>query len=127
MAAMMPKRSDRAKYCTLNSKTARMIIANRGGPMSQAQPRTSVKLSESVHRQLNLYALAASAAGVGLLSVPSACAEIVYTPTHVKMDVVHGFYPIDFNNDGTFDLGIWFPASCSSNGCAADLFAYPNS
>jgi hypothetical protein len=30
--------------------------------------RTSAKLSDSLHRQLNMYALAASAAGVGLLA-----------------------------------------------------------
>jgi hypothetical protein len=90
-------------------------------------PRTPATLSDSVHRQLNLYALAASAAGIGLLSVPAARAEIVYTPTNVKMDQVQGFYPIDFDNNGVVDLGIWLPASCSSGGCAFDMFGYPNS
>lgn len=71
-----------------------------------ARPRTPAKLSESVHRQLNCYALAVSAAGAGLLSVPAAQADIVYTPTHVKMDKVNGFYPIDFDNNGVVDVGI---------------------
>jgi hypothetical protein len=91
------------------------------------QARIPAKLSESVHQRLNLYALAAGAAGAGLLSVPSARAEIVYTPAHVKMDKVQGFYPIDLDNNGVVDLGIWLPASCTSSLCAFTMFAYPNS
>jgi hypothetical protein len=74
-----------------------------------------------------MYALTASAAGVGLLSASSARAQIVYTPAQVKMDKVNGCYPIDFDGDGVFDLGIWLPASCSSNACAFTMIAYPNS
>ena len=45
--------------------------------------RTAFQLSDSVHRQLNMYALAASAAGVGVLaSAQPAEAKIVYTPAH---------------------------------------------
>ena len=95
--------------------------------MDRTHPCPSAKLSESLNRQLNLYALAAGAAGLGLLSAPPASAEIVYTPAHVKMDAVQGFYPIDFDRDGVFDLGIWLPASCSSNACAFTMIAYPNS
>lgn len=92
-----------------------------------ARSRPPVKLSESIQFQLNRYALAVSAAGAGLLSVPAAQAEIVYTPTHVKMDKVNGFYPIDFDNNGVVDVGIWMPASCTSSLCAFTMFAYPNS
>ncbi len=92
-----------------------------------AQLRTPARLSDSVHRQLNRYALAVSAAGAGLLSVPAAQSEIVYTPAHVKMDKVNGFYPIDFDNNGVVDVGIWMPASCTSSLCAFTMFAYPNS
>ena len=46
-------------------------------------PRTPSSLSDSVHHRLNMYALMASAAGVGALSStqPSE-AKIVYTPAH---------------------------------------------
>ena len=43
-------------------------------------PRMTAKLSESVHHQLNMYALAAGAAGVGVLALAQpVAAEIVYT------------------------------------------------
>jgi hypothetical protein len=49
-------------------------------------PRTPTKLPESVHRQLNMYALAAGAAGVSMLALPQpAESKIVYTPAHVKV------------------------------------------
>ena len=45
--------------------------------------RRTVDLSDSVHQQLNAYALAASAAGVTLLALSQPSdAKIVYTPTH---------------------------------------------
>ncbi len=48
------------------------------------RPRTPSKLSESLHQRLNSYALAASAAGVGLLALaPTAEAKIIYTKTHI--------------------------------------------
>jgi hypothetical protein len=66
--------------------------------------KTSVNLSDSISRQLNMYALAAGAAGVGLLaSTPPAAAKIVYTPAHVKIlfgDIV----PLDLNHDGVKDF-----------------------
>jgi hypothetical protein len=48
------------------------------------QPTPPSRLPESIHRQLNMYSLAASAAGVGALALmpQSAAARIVYTPTH---------------------------------------------
>ena len=95
--------------------------------MKSSWPQTPASLSESLHRQLQLYALAASAAGIAVSSPPTAQAEIVYTPTHVRMGQVDGFYPIDLDGDGVVDLGIWLPASCSSGACAFTMIAYPNS
>jgi hypothetical protein len=44
------------------------------------------KLSDSVHHQLSMYALAASAAGVGMLALAQpAAAKIIYTPKHVVL------------------------------------------
>jgi hypothetical protein len=50
---------------------------------TQRPARRPSQLPESLHKRLNAYALAASAAGVGLLALAqSAEAEIVYTKTH---------------------------------------------
>jgi hypothetical protein len=46
-------------------------------------PRAPIKLADSVHQQLNMYALAAGAAGVGALAFAEPVeARIVYTPAH---------------------------------------------
>jgi hypothetical protein len=66
--------------------------------------RTPANLSESVHRRLHLYALAASATGVGMLaSPPPADGKVVYTPAHDKLQngVVR---PIDLNHDRVTDF-----------------------
>ena len=50
------------------------------------RPRKPASLSLSVHHRLNMYALAASAAGVSLLALaPPSEAEIVYTKAHVVL------------------------------------------
>jgi hypothetical protein len=64
-------------------------------------PRRTVTLPESLHHQLSMYTLAASAAGVGLLALQSpAEAKIVYTPVHIRL----GFYHLDLNHDGITDF-----------------------
>jgi hypothetical protein len=70
--------------------------------MMQSVLRKPSKLSEPVRQQLNLYALAAGAAGAGLLVVSQPLrAEVVYTPIQVKL--TNGQLPIDLNHDGTID------------------------
>jgi hypothetical protein len=45
-----------------------------------SRPRKTAKLSASVHKQINTYALAATAAGVASLALPQAVeAKVVYT------------------------------------------------
>jgi hypothetical protein len=62
--------------------------------------RPPSKLSETLHRQLNSYALAASAAGVGALALAQpAEAKVIYTPTHVKIASKH-FYLLDLTHNG---------------------------
>jgi hypothetical protein len=74
--------------------------------------RTPANLPASVHHQLNLYALAASAAGVGVLAlVQPAAAKIVYTKTHHVIRPNHS-YPLDLNHDGVTDLSIQNTSSC---------------
>ncbi len=92
--------------------------------------RTSRKpsnLSESLHRRLNSYALAASAAvdrlnlhafaasaaGLGLLAIPqTANARIVYTPANV---FIHSSLGLDLNHDGIEDF-VFFESVFASGG-----------
>jgi len=70
-------------------------------------PRTSsapLILPQSVQRRLNMYALAASAAGVSLLaSAQPTEAKVVYTKTHQVIGT-NGIYALDLNHDGTIDF-----------------------
>jgi hypothetical protein len=71
-----------------------------------AHPRKTANLSDSFHHQLNLYALAASAAGVGVLaSTQPVEAKIVYTETHKVIGTNH-IYELDLNHDGIADFKI---------------------
>jgi hypothetical protein len=70
-------------------------------------PRRTTNLPDSLHQQLNLYALAAGAAGVSLLALaqPSE-AKIVYTPANVTLSPQNGIvrHHLDLNHDGTTDF-----------------------
>jgi len=81
---------------------------------SSSRPRTPSKLSDSVHRQLNMYALAASAAGVGVLALSQpADAKIVYTKTHRVIEVGQ-HYNLDLNNDKVTDLVLSNVFTCTT-------------
>jgi hypothetical protein len=72
--------------------------------MNTTRTRKLIDFSHSTTRQLNTYALAASAAGVGVLALTQpAEAEVVFTPVH---HVIHAnqTYSFDLNNDGTADF-----------------------
>jgi len=59
---------------------------------SSLRPRTTSRLSDSVQHQLNMYALAASAAGVSVLALAHpAEARIIYTPTHHVIEGREGY------------------------------------
>ncbi len=63
-------------------------------------------LSDTVHYQLNMYALAASAAGVGVLAfVQPSEAKIVYTKIHHVMKA-NSKFDLDLNHDGVTDFVI---------------------
>lgn len=64
--------------------------------------RSPAKLPASTHKQLNMYALAASVAGVGLMVTQTAEAKIVYTPKHLVLPYGKTF--IDLNHDGVTDF-----------------------
>jgi hypothetical protein len=62
-------------------------------------------LSKNFDRQLAAYAMAAGAAGVGLLAAtPAAEAQIVYTPTNIVFE--NGTVFIDINHDGVTDFAL---------------------
>jgi hypothetical protein len=68
------------------------------------RPRKPAGLSESVHKRLNMYALAANAAGVGVLAcVLPAEAKIIYRHTHVVIGP-HQHYNLDLNHDKVPDF-----------------------
>lgn len=111
--------------------------------------RTSRKpseLSESVHHQLNMYAMAAKAAGVGMLKYSPLCAvtvgtaglellvnavpaqaKIVYTPASVS---ISQRVALDLNHDGINDFSIgseFILSSCSKSHSGThfvSMFAY---
>jgi hypothetical protein len=76
--------------------------------------RTPARLSEALFHRLNAYALAASAAGVGVLALTgSAEAKIVYTKTHKVLQFTNPAQSLslDLNNDGVSDFKLvnaWF-------------------
>ena len=69
--------------------------------------RTPFQFSSTLHKNLNAYALGATAAGVAVLAiVPSANAEIVYTPANHEIQPNRGgtgFF-LDLNHDGINDF-----------------------
>jgi hypothetical protein len=85
--------------------------------------RTLTNLPESLHHQLNAYALAATAAGVSALALAQpAEAKIVYTPAHVKI----GFggvqiYCLDLNHDGICDFRIANRVSAQSSSASVGV------
>ena len=69
-----------------------------------SRPRKTANLSDTIHSRLNSYALAASTAGVGILSLSQAAeAKVVYTPAHKWLPLNQYFY-IDLNHDGENDF-----------------------
>ena len=81
---------------------------------SSGSHKTASNLSESVHQQVNMYALAALAAVVIVLALAHpAEAKIVYTPAN--QDLLKGQFDLDLNNDGKIDFT--FTGSFTSRGC----------
>jgi len=68
-------------------------------------PRTNSQLSSSLHNRLNAYALGASAAGVAMLSIAPANAEVIFTPAngHIANNRV---LSLDLNHDGIPDFAL---------------------
>jgi hypothetical protein len=89
------------------------------------RPRQTCNLSESIHQQLNMYALAASAAGVGMLALaPPAAGEIVFTKVHKTIPYNHGALFFDMKNDGVHDFALSGQLSTTTSGKFAKLNVY---
>jgi hypothetical protein len=83
--------------------------------------RVPLQLSESLHKRLSAYALAASAAGVGALALAQpVAAKIIYTKTHQVINTGQ-VYKIDLDNDGVPD----FQLSNMDNSNFANLAVCP--
>jgi hypothetical protein len=71
--------------------------------LSPRPARKPFSLSSSLHHQLNLYAVAAGAAGVSMLSVAQpAEAKIIYTKADERVFGID--VPLDLNHDGKTDF-----------------------
>lgn len=66
------------------------------------------RLSQSVHHRLNMYALAASAAGVGVLALAQPVdAKVIYTDSGSISIRWNHTYLLDLNHDGKTDFTIY--------------------
>jgi hypothetical protein len=93
--------------------------------MKRSSPptRTPAKLSESTHQRLNSYALAAGAAGVGVLALAQpAEAKIVYTPAH-EIIGPDSKVKLDLNHDGKTDFLFFNSTNCDCCSCWQTLEA----
>jgi hypothetical protein len=74
---------------------------------STSRPRTISHVSSSLEKRLNLYSLAASTAGLSVLTLAQpAEAKIVYTPANIKITQNGGLISFDLNHDGMPDFGL---------------------
>jgi len=93
--------------------------------MKPAKVRTA-KFSDSALRHLNAYALAAGAAGVSLLAVTPANAEVIYTPTKVTISPF-GTTGYDLNPANSAVAPFKINAGFTSPGVYWDLISFnPN-
>jgi len=89
------------------------------------RPRTPSKLSDSLRHRLDMYALAASAAGVGMLALAQAAeAKVVYTPAHKRLPANKDFY-LDLNHDGINDFRFFLESWNSSGSFFRSLLVGP--
>ncbi len=87
--------------------------------------RKPSKLSELLQRHLNAYALAASAAGVGMLALAQpADARVIYTRADREVDPNHHIY-LDLNHDGVHDFEFEFTAHYYTSSEVGDLTVSP--
>jgi hypothetical protein len=91
---------------------------------SSVEPRNAARISDTLSRHLSQYALAASAAGVGILALaqPAEC-KIVYTPAHTTIPANGGPVPLDLNHDGIADFSFVNSRWAGSEGAFRELLS----
>jgi hypothetical protein len=88
-------------------------------------PRGATRLPESLLRQVNLYALGATATGVGFLTLAKpAEAKVIYTPTHQQ--IFNDIF-IDINHDGVNDFACTLFYNYASGASSRYLHVAPRS
>jgi hypothetical protein len=91
--------------------------------LNHLSPRPASPLSSTLHRNLNVYALSAAAAGVAILATsPLAGAEVVFTPANGVI-AEGGKYSLDLNHDGVIDFTLLADLHLSTTpfGCDLDI------
>jgi hypothetical protein len=74
------------------------------------QPKPPAKLATSLENRLKVYALTATAAGVGLLSTQQCMAEVVYTPAKGRLPHSE-WIKIDLDHNGTYDFSFFWSST----------------
>jgi hypothetical protein len=89
--------------------------------------RLAANLSDAIRHHLDMYAIAASAAGVGVLALSCpAEAKIVYTPAHINLGSGGYYeYQLDLNHDGVTDLTFSVDSSTDFVRFFASVRAHP--
>lgn len=86
------------------------------------KPRATAHLTAKLERKLLAYATVATAAGIGVVTVPAE-GKVVYTPAHVLVGSGGlNSYNLDLNNDGVTDFVIDYSMTCDL-ACYHDLSA----
>ena len=94
--------------------------------MQRSRRRPAAILSESLQKNLNSYALAATAVGAGLLTAAQpASAKIVYTPVHHVIGR-NGHYRLNLNHDKVPDFSLVNAYECNTDFCVDVLSALPS-
>lgn len=87
---------------------------------SSLRSRMRSRFSSSLEKRLNLYSLAASGAGLSVLTLGSSAeARIVYTPANVNITLNGGLIRFDLDHDGIPEFGFsntYFHSSFQANG-----------
>jgi hypothetical protein len=106
--------------------TDNQLPCRRGSMTRNPRPSAAPRgFSESSQQRFSTYALAATAAGVGMLALaPPAEASVVFTPAHVTIGPTGtGSYNLDLNHDGVVDFQIFLSSSCDIDRCFVELDA----
>jgi hypothetical protein len=100
-----------------------MTRSSTSSKANHASRKSAWSPSESTLQRLNLYSLAAGAAGVGMLALAQpADASVVYTPAHLTIGPGDA-YPLDLNHDGNPDVWIAIASQHSNTSTAFETMA----